>query len=114
MGGQTQGHCIWPLAVGPLAAPLASAWSGKSAPNWSSLEDGLPFRWEPLHVRPDELFEMSFTFDEEVAAHPGKLVGTVLRHIEGKLFHMLFADEFNGDGAHNSSSSRPLAVLNLS
>ena len=56
------------------------------------LQDGLALGRQTVDVTANELFQVGFTLDEKVAAHPRELVVPVFGHFEGEQLHMLFVD----------------------
>src|SRR6266567_6715562 len=69
-------------------------------------ENGFAFGGQSLNVMTNELLQVRFALDEELATDPGELVCPGFGHVQGELFDVLFADQLDLDfHAHGSSSS---------
>jgi hypothetical protein len=64
--------------------------------------NGFAFGGKTLDVVANELLHVAFAFDEKVPAHSRELVGAIVRHIQGELFDVFFADELGFDTVHVS------------
>jgi hypothetical protein len=71
------------------------------------LVNGFAFRGKTPHVRADELFEIRFALDVEVATDTREPVESFLRDQERESFDMLPVDQFGFDaGLHAAASSK--------
>ena len=63
-----------------MKKPATPDWHGWQLVFRRGLFDGFTFGRESLNVAADELFQVPFAQHEEIAADPGKLVGSGLGH----------------------------------
>ena len=66
------------------------------------LLNGFALGRQAADVGANEFFQIAFALDQEVAANAGKLVGSVLRHLEGELLHVFAIDQHTSSGLYFS------------